>query len=448
LLIALSSQRIEPPGIPGRFIPNKWTSLDRNWKLLEDTCAAIRNKYGDRIKILVDKDGLVPGQDWNHHLNLWLSECHVALIIFSTRAVEKSDWVAKEATILSWRADLDKAFILIPITMKDEISCDKLSEGYLGTIRIAVSQCIRDIENAEQIVDGLMQALGGPAELAIEFPKTPVEVLQGGIEKLLSDQTSRGSIISTLESLECEIPADGNQNTSRFAGILARELFSSRAKADTRCFRVFETSLNTLAPPPAKESAEYLFGLIRSLWVDAGAAGRFPKALQHNDMLLMTGFLANLEDSILKTRCYTLERCIERAFPSSSKHCIVTVTHDTSLDQIKQGVQDEVLGKGFPPQIPEATRLAEINRSGTIIFLVITTLADNGGLPDPRALDGIQGLNNLYDNIVIVFSIAETPQTIPGDLVRIEPTADPELETSAYTTERASRQFINRKYPD
>jgi len=107
-----------------------------------------------------------------------------------------------------------------------------------------------------------------------------------------------------------------------------------------------------------------------------------------------------------------------------------------------------VLGKGFPPQIPEATRLAGINRSGTIIFLVITTPADNGGLPDPRALDGIQGLNNLYDNIVIVFSIADTPQTIPSDLVRIEPTADPELETSAYTTERASRQFINRKYPD
>lgn len=97
--------------------------------------------------MLVDKDGLVPGGDWNHHLNLWLAEYHVALIIFSRRAVEKSDWVAKEATILSWRADLDDAFKLIPVTINKELSCDKISRGYLGTVKIAVNQCIRDIES-------------------------------------------------------------------------------------------------------------------------------------------------------------------------------------------------------------------------------------------------------------------------------------------------------------
>ncbi|MHC4222077.1 MAG: hypothetical protein ACYST9_06615, partial [Planctomycetota bacterium] len=63
-------------------VPNKWTSLDCNWKLLEDTCTAIKHKYGDRVDVLVDRDGLVPGEDWNHQLNLWLSECHVAIIIF------------------------------------------------------------------------------------------------------------------------------------------------------------------------------------------------------------------------------------------------------------------------------------------------------------------------------------------------------------------------------
>ena len=52
---------------------------DHNWRLLGETCAAIRNHYGDRVDVLVDKDGLIPGNDWEHHLNTWLAECHVAV---------------------------------------------------------------------------------------------------------------------------------------------------------------------------------------------------------------------------------------------------------------------------------------------------------------------------------------------------------------------------------
>ena len=429
-------------------VPNKWTSLDRNWKLLEDTCAAIRNKYGDRVDVLVDRDGLLPGEDWNHHLNLWLSECHIAIIIFSRRAVEKSDWVAKEATILSWRADLDEEFKLIPVTMKDEISCDKLSTGYLATIRIATSQCVRDIKNAQDIIDGLVLALGTPDELAVRYPQTPFEVVQGGVAKLLSEQTTRDSIISALESLECEIPVVGHQDSARFAGILARTLFTGTPEVETHCFKVFETSLNKLAPPPVKDSVEYLFSLIRSLWIAPGEAGKLPKALKHNDILLMTGFLANFPDKTLKTECYTLERCIGRAFPGSSDYCIVTVTHDKSLDQIKQDIQDKLLGVDYPSQLPETIRLSEINNSETIIFLVISTPPDYGGLPDPRALNDIKGLNEIYNHIVIVISSVATPQAIPSSLERIKPTEDPDLESSAYTAERRSRQFINRKYPD
>ncbi len=98
-------------------VAHKYTRDDHNWRLLEDTCRAIRQKYGGRVEVLVDKDGLVPGEDWNHRLNLWLAECHVAIVLFSRRAIEKSDWVAKEAAILSWRAELDKDFTLIPVML-------------------------------------------------------------------------------------------------------------------------------------------------------------------------------------------------------------------------------------------------------------------------------------------------------------------------------------------
>ncbi len=74
-------------------VEHKYTSQDHNWRLLEDTCGAIRRYYGASVRVLVDQDGLVPGADWNRQLDLWMAECHVALILFSKRAVEKSDCV-------------------------------------------------------------------------------------------------------------------------------------------------------------------------------------------------------------------------------------------------------------------------------------------------------------------------------------------------------------------
>ncbi len=83
----------------------------------------------------MDKDGLIPGEDWNHQLNLWLAECHVAIVLFSKRAIEKSDWVAKEAAILSWRAELDKDFTLIPVMLDGESTPEDLAKDFLGVSR-------------------------------------------------------------------------------------------------------------------------------------------------------------------------------------------------------------------------------------------------------------------------------------------------------------------------
>ena len=88
-----------------------------NLKLLLEVIEDIKKEYGESIEILVDKDehGLPAGIDWEKRLNEWLAECHAAIILFSKRAIENSNWVKKEATILSWRRELEKDFILIPV---------------------------------------------------------------------------------------------------------------------------------------------------------------------------------------------------------------------------------------------------------------------------------------------------------------------------------------------
>ena len=39
-------------------VSHDYTSADHNWKLLENTCNGIKEKYGDRVDVLVDRDGL------------------------------------------------------------------------------------------------------------------------------------------------------------------------------------------------------------------------------------------------------------------------------------------------------------------------------------------------------------------------------------------------------
>lgn len=173
-------------------VEHKYTREDRNWCLLEDTCAAIWQKYGDRVEVLVDKDGLIPGEDWNHRLNLWLAECHVAIVLFSKRAVEKSDWVAKEAAILSWRAGLDKDFTLIPVMLDGESTPEDLAKDFLGVLRIDTNQCIRNAKTAGDILAGIVRKLGGPEDA--------VAAVQGW-NLLAKTMTSR----TRLESLTVEV---------------------------------------------------------------------------------------------------------------------------------------------------------------------------------------------------------------------------------------------------
>jgi len=66
-----------------------------NWRLLQKTCAALAAHYGEAIEILVDYDGLQPGDRWEQCSDEWLYDCHAAVILLSKRAVGESNWVRK-----------------------------------------------------------------------------------------------------------------------------------------------------------------------------------------------------------------------------------------------------------------------------------------------------------------------------------------------------------------
>jgi len=159
LFISHSSRLDESEGIND---PEK----NKNLELLLDVIKDIKQEYGDAIEVLVDKDqhGFPVGHDWEKRLNEWLAECHAAVILFSKRALDNSNWVKKEATILSWRRELDIDFILIPVLLHNQTNPEDLAKDLFGTLRINKDQCIRDAETSQDVLEGLKIALGNKGD--------------------------------------------------------------------------------------------------------------------------------------------------------------------------------------------------------------------------------------------------------------------------------------------
>ncbi|MEN8261712.1 MAG: toll/interleukin-1 receptor domain-containing protein [Pseudomonadota bacterium] len=171
------------------------SKTEENLQVLEDVCRGLWEAYGTTIEILVDRDGkgLVSGHDWEKRLNEWLAECHSAVILFSEAALNRSDWVKKEATILSWRRERDPNFILIPVLL-DGLTADALTNGLFGTLRIDKSQCISSGSTADAIVNEIQKALGDPEIVAALCGQTPLKKLEGVITKLLIKGADRGTL--------------------------------------------------------------------------------------------------------------------------------------------------------------------------------------------------------------------------------------------------------------
>src|SRR4051812_11505565 len=97
-------------GPPSVFVSH--SSADR--ALTEQVCRLLRDPsvpspWG--YDVLVDFTELQPGVNWPRHLHEWMARCHAAVILLTPDAAA-SNWVLKEATILTWRLSIDSGFQL------------------------------------------------------------------------------------------------------------------------------------------------------------------------------------------------------------------------------------------------------------------------------------------------------------------------------------------------
>lgn len=76
------------------------------------------NPNGLGYKVLLDLNRLEPGDDWCAKLHGWLGTCDGAVLLLSEDSIS-SEWVRKEATILTWRKSLRRELLLVPVFLGD-----------------------------------------------------------------------------------------------------------------------------------------------------------------------------------------------------------------------------------------------------------------------------------------------------------------------------------------
>ena len=405
-----------------------------NLKLLLDVIKDIKQEYGDAIDILVDKDelGLPAGHDWEKRLNEWLAECHVAVILFSKRAIDTSNWVKKEATILSWRREMDKNFRLIPVLLQGQTTPDDLEKDLFGTLSISKDQCIRDVNTSQDVLNGIKIALGDKETLQAKIRQTPFDKLQAVVAKLLAENSDGGALIDAWDMLDDSDKPQWDPNaTGQFSHALTRYLLRDNANSLVN----FSTVLNKIRPKVKQDNAKEIFEYVRSLWVDAKAAGCIPQSKTHQKFLAQNGnHLPN----------FTFERYAERAWPMDNNYKLVS-TSSTEQQLLFEQIRAEFKQSHRIALSPEQCD-ARINSYPRQIVIYIPAKAQEGGglLDDPllRA-----ALRKKYPKAIFVLGTGDQlPEVVAEDVAKVEPSLDVQIEFNQMIAEDNTAEFLKDFY--
>src|SRR5262249_11324638 len=76
--------------------------------------AALVDKLRGDYAILLDRETLVPSEDWRSTLNVWIGSCDAAVILVTQQSVA-SEFCQYEWSILSYRRRVRPQFLVIPI---------------------------------------------------------------------------------------------------------------------------------------------------------------------------------------------------------------------------------------------------------------------------------------------------------------------------------------------
>lgn len=399
-----------------------------NVQLLKAVCARL-DRPGSGCRSLWDQSGdIAPGSDWDLRLSEWMAECHAAVILFSSAALE-SDWVAKEAAILSWRRELegqDEAgnfrFPLIPVCLPG-VTPEALEQGLLGIARVTRSQCLRASADADEIVPPVIAALEQAGVIGARGD-TPLEKLEARIRSSLLASADAERLETAWGQLGGDTkPAFAGKSKEAFATALARYLLRDPDHA----LHHLKTVLNVLRPK--RDQACELLGDLGALWVRPEAAGGlFGACCASGAVALNAEFVTD----------FTGKRYAERAWLLDLRWKSAKVGGNSrTKDAILKDIFAEL--RQFSPTLPDRVLESWLTRDPQREpILVFVPSWPGGQVPDAALLEELRGKYR-----ALVFVVSTGPQPAPGLTQGPIPLLRPLLQSSTEVEQYATYEDIN-----
>jgi hypothetical protein len=300
-------------------------------------------------------------------------------------------------------------------------------------------QCIPNAQTAEDILRGIVEALGEPDGLMASYPQTPLEILQQGIAKILEEATE-SSLCMAVEAV-CEGKSDAADGRIGYAYQLAREFLRSNVETESTCFTTFQKGIGALIPKPCRSRTLELLKYVRSLWVQPADVAVLRLADKERHVLALFGKLINRCEPDQPAQNYTLDRFIERAWPVAAyKFLVVSLIEEKPLARIKEDIWKKVFGDEPLPSFPDAEKILdrEVNRDIRTLVLLVSINQGTGGLPDPRFVEELRQLFGIYHKIMLVLNMGGDFIELPPETVK---SAQPRIDDND-----ALRTFLNNEY--
>jgi len=272
-------------------------------------------------QVLLDQDGLKLGDNWRATLNLWIGGCDAALVLLSEHALQSS-FVAYEASILSYRKQIDLDFGLIPI-FTESVDYRAVENSLLSPSRIHDIQALINETLPDRIIQRVCDQL-----TQIDQRITPIEKPLLQLCDLLSQVPEH---VLEEQAAELGIDLGGWIPPTDLKRILAAKLLGAGLEKSKDTLRALRSYL--LKP---KKFLPEMIDLIGSSWVDYRSALRIPEVAKEKKKSL----------------------CINGEIPLTAQLYVIRACKHPPRDRWLVATVDNAGGEEFTAKLKEAIEQA------------------------------------------------------------------------------------------
>jgi hypothetical protein len=411
---------------------------NENWALLDSLHDQFKaqNSCGVEIIPLVDKN-ISAGADWQKHLTPWLNECHVAIILFTDRALNDSAWVKKEATVLLNRYENEKDFLLVPVFFQGETEPKDLCTESWKAIDILKANPIRNCpKRAQDIIDRIISTEKfkqlADKLLSTDIP-TPFLHIARDLQQYLAIAGVEAALKLAYEDLDHPDKMPDNNLDKNFAQKLTRFLLRSPQRCTEKLKLLTRETDNT----SAREVFRDFYSAIRAIWIDTGSEADLSKCAKNNNILAINGNYLNepsaiyIDNKNVRTQYFTVDCYIKRRWQKDRKGIFITTHIRNNSRAIENEIFNEVCKGG--KTIAEQKMVDEILGFDYIVVYLKVEKPSEIGISSDDIVE-YQNLLTRYPNLVFIMEANEhTALTARSKNIQlIEPQTNTETEENEF----------------